>query len=255
MKKRLLIIFVALAGMTMQCMAQKEFIAPRFTKAFQVLTKSVNIRQEPSIQSKVIGKGPDILLVIEDTGEWYYACILKDGITLSQPGYVSKKVCKIKELPALDATYIRNAWSDAMLSLKVRQIGRYNGYNIITYYDYYRDMGRTWVFIGKNMGSVCVGKMLFYLDDSSDDANYSLSSSGGGDDVKVSKKRVNDKEGNPDWSKLTDDEISKILSMGDAVLMVAGTQEHTYRDGTSESGKGVETYSFDGSDYQGPLLQ
>lgn len=255
MKRKLFIILTVLVGITMQCMAQKEFITPKFTKAFKVLSNSVNIRQEPSIQSKVIGKGPDILLVIEETEEWYHACILKDGVTLSQPGYVSKKVCKVKELSALDATYIKNAWSDAMLSLKVRQSGKYKGYNIITYYDYYRDRGRTWVFVGKNMGSVCVGKMLFYLDDSFDDAEYTLSSPEGSDNVKVSKKRMNDKEGDPDWSKLTDDEISRILSNGAAVIMVAGIQEHTYRDGTSESGKGVETYSFDESDYQGPILQ
>ena len=216
MKKKNILMFVALIEMAMQIVAQENLVIPQFTKALKVLSKGVNIRQAPSTQSAKIGSGPEVFLVIDETDEWYHACILKNGWTLSKPGYVSKKACKVKELPSLDANYIKNAWNGAELSLTTRKKGKYKGYSIISYYI------------------------------------YEIFSPGGGDDVKVPTNHVNDGEGNPNWSKLTDNEIDKIMLIGDDVLMVAGTIVHDFRDGESESGDGVVTYSFDKSDYQGP---
>jgi len=255
MEKRILSLIIVTVSIALHSFAQTEIVYPQFTKALKVQSKGVNIRQAPSTQSAKINNSPEVLLVIDETDEWYHACILKSGLTLSQPGYVSKKVCKVKELPALDANYVQNAWDGAELSLTTRQSGEYKGYSIISYYVYTTDMGRYWIFVGKNLGNVCVGTLCCYLEDSSDGTEYSLFSPGGGDKVKVPANRVNDKEGNPDWSKLTDGEINQIMLMGDVVLMVAGSMEHDFRDGESESGDGVVTYSFDKSDYQGPTYR
>ena len=148
MKKKNILMFVALIEMAMQIVAQENLVIPQFTKALKVLSKGVNIRQAPSTQSAKIGSGPEVFLVIDETDEWYHACILKNGWTLSKPGYVSKKACKVKELPSLDANYIKNAWNGAELSLTTRKKGKYKGYSIISYYIYEMDMGRYWIFIG-----------------------------------------------------------------------------------------------------------
>ena len=109
--------------------------------------------------------------------------------------------------------------------------------------------------IGKNKGNVCIGKQCYYWRVWSDDTEYSLQSING-EALEVPMSRIGDSDG-PDWNKLTDREIDKIMSFDSIELMVAGTQTQAYRDGlgtTTESGNGVVTYSFDKAKYTGETM-
>ncbi len=254
MKKRLLILFLAVVGMEMTSEAQTELTYPKFTKVLKVTSKSVNIRKEPSTQSAKLGNSPEYLLVLDENEEWYHACILKEGAVLPQPGYVSKKVCKVKPSPNLDDNYVKQCWGEAGVSIENRTNGKYKGYCIITYYEFYCGAERNWIFIGKNKGNVCIGRQCYYSRVWSDDTEYSLLSNNG--ELQVPISRIGDSD-NPDWNKLTDREIDKIMSFDSIELMVAGTQTHGYRDGleaTIESGNGVVTYSFDEAKYTGETM-
>lgn len=255
MKKRLLVLFLAVVGMQMPSEAQTELTYPKFTKVLEVTSKSVNIRKEPSTQSAKLGNSPEYLLVLDENEEWYHACILKEGAVLPQLGYVSKKVCKVKPSPNLDGNYVKQCWDGAGVSIENRTNGKYKGYCIITYYEFYCGAERNWIFIGKNKGNVCIGRQCSYSRVWSDDTEYSLQSNNG-EALEVPMSRIGDSDG-PDWNKLTDREIDKIMSFDSIELMVAGTQTQAYRDGlgtTTESGKGVVTYSFDKAKYTGETM-
>ena len=72
MKKRISILMLAVLGMAIQGVAQVTLEFPKFTKVLQVLSKGINVRAEPSTQSEIICKGPQMLLVIDETAEWYH---------------------------------------------------------------------------------------------------------------------------------------------------------------------------------------
>lgn len=157
MKKSLFLFFFTLAGMSVNCMAQ-NFIAPKFTKMLTVLSKNINIRQEPSTQSPKTGKNPKYLFVIDETDEWYYAaCVLSNGELLSNPGYVSKKVCKVTVQNENIETILKANPECGDLEYKKRTSG--------TYKDFYCISGPwdNWVsfsFVGKNIAGVFMGRFI-----------------------------------------------------------------------------------------------
>ena len=78
MKKILLLLF-ALLGLALQGMAQTVIEFPQYTKILKVVSKGINVREEPSTQSAKLGNSPDMLLVVDEDAEWYHACIIKNG--------------------------------------------------------------------------------------------------------------------------------------------------------------------------------
>lgn len=262
MKKRLLFLLLAMVGMTLQSMAQYIADVPKFSKLLTVTSKGVNIRQEPSATSPKMGSNPKYLFVIDETPEWYYACILKDGNIMSRPGYISKKACKTKCPPSVNATYVKNSFPDHQLVVKTRQTGKYKGYTTISFYYFNLGWSRYYLFIGKPFNNTYIGKLYRY--DSYGEGYVAIRRAESQDDreLKVPDSRGLIGENGDDFSKLNDNEIEKLWSFGDPnklTVLYADKVEFEYRNGmdpnTKESGPGVETYEFDSYGYEGETVQ
>lgn len=126
MKKRLFILLIALVGMTTICMAQ--IYVPRFQKIVKVTSQGVNLRESASTKCRKLLWSPkrnvfnwehpaldntfkparaEYLLVIDETIDWIHAyALIEDGRVSDHAVYVSKSVCKTKNVPALTEKYI-----------------------------------------------------------------------------------------------------------------------------------------------------
>ena len=248
---------LAVLGMVMQGVAQVTLEVPKFTKVLQVLSKGINVRAEPSTQSEKIANGPELLLVIDETPEWYHACIVKGETLLPKPGYVSKKVCRVKVPKAVTADYVRRAFGEHCLELVNKTSGKYRGWATMSYRYFNLGMERQYFFIGKPIGNTFVGKLFSY--NSVDNQVVFYQEGVLGESVyTVSSGRLGG-EYEENLSKLTDSDLDKLLSSGDKnyyAIVYADKVEFTYSNGameppTTESGNGVQHVSFSIADFQG----
>lgn len=250
--KRFLILCLVLVGMTVQTSAQTKFKGPKFTKVLQVKSKGLNIRKAPTTSSPVIGKNPDYLLVIDETDEWYHAYIPTDGEDKSLVGYVSKKVCKAQDAKQINNAYIQHCAEDANISMSTRQSGKYKGYSVIRYNLVGYGHETCLLFIGKNLGTVCVGKLYEYQDGDSYTIRLDLGLESNGKELNVPLSYG--EYGKINVNKLTDSDIDKLLSFGndkEIHLLFASKMEFYYSADEVVTGDGVWTYQFDNSKYTG----
>ena len=246
-----------------QSMAQ-DYKLPKFTKILEVVSKGVNVRQQPSVNSPKLDCGsPDFLMVIDETADWYHAAILTngegDGEVVSQPGYVSKKVCKVRELKTLDENYARSVLQEADFTYNIRQAGKYKGYSIITYRSNYAADDHSGMFIGKMYGNCCIGAHVGF--EYEYDSNQIKITLGWDNDDLVylyipDKQVYNQEKGEYDFNGLTDQNIDRIFSISGKEftnILLPGTVRYHYRDGNGATGNGVSCYFFNHSLYQGEI--
>ena len=236
MKTKLFFVMIALMGMTLNGSAQQT--APsEFTKVLEVLNRGINVRAEPSTNSKKIGSDAKYLMVLSEDAEWYHAVVLTDGSLEPQGGYVSKKVCKVRDLPALDANYINRSLPDAGIRKTVRQSGKYKGYSIFCF-----DRAETYtLFFGRECGNYYVGTALECIDPYEE---YRFSGSDGEQSISSVRVQKSEEGMEPDWNKLSDYEIDKLLAIeSKTFILLPGRMTITYRGDTEDSvGEGVNIY-------------
>ena len=250
MKKLLLFAFVV--ATTIISVAQ-DVKLPEFTKVLEVLNRGVNVRAEPSTTSAKIGSNPEFLLVIDEDAEWYHAYVLIEGESegrfLTQPGYVSKKVCKVREPKALNADYARNVLPEANLSFCVRKSGRYKDYCIVSYDEYYSRSGLTLLFVGKVYGNYAVGVQRAIEEDYGTERIKSFGDDGELLDIPLARVYPSTAD-SYDWNGLTDAEIDKLLETLDddeVNVLLPGRVVYTHRDLEEVTGEGVVCYRYKAS--------
>lgn len=169
--------------------AQNEITIPKFTKLIQ-LVNNVNLRKEPNTNCpklllrtkyfkeqdgwikgyshegycwqekndgyEYVPARADYLLVLDESDEWYHGLALLENYTPVVEVYVSKKAAKTKVPKKITSAYI-SITEDA--ESFVRTSGRYKDYVIITGGDSSLQSSDEYIFIGKNVGGVCFGKL------------------------------------------------------------------------------------------------
>lgn len=243
MKKLLLFAFVV--ATTVISVAQ-DVKLPEFTKVLEVLNRGVNVRQQPSTSSPKIGSNAKYLMIKDEDAEWYHAVVLTNEGALPQAGYVSKKVCRVRDLAVVDADYIRKSLPDAGISKVVRQSGKYKGYSMISF-----DEAETYtLFIGRDCGKFYVGTAFYCIEP---DEEYSFYGSNGEISIPAVRVQKSEDDMQPDWGKLSDYEIDKLMATeSETSILLPGRMEIIYRGDTDSSvGEGVNVYPFDAKQYIG----
>ena len=250
MKTKLFFVMIAMMSMALSSCAQEASL-PKFTKVLEVLNRGINVRAEPSTTSAKIGSNPEFLLVIDEDAEWYHAYVLIEGESegrfLTQPGYVSKKVCKVREPKALNADYARNVMPEANLSFCVRKSGRYKDYCIVSYDEYYSRSGLTFLFVGKVYGNYAVGVQRAIEKDYGTERIKSFGDDGELLDIPLARVYPSTAD---DWNGLTDVEIDKLLESLDddeVNVLLPGRVVYTHRDLEEVTGEGVVCYRYNAS--------
>lgn len=252
MKTKLFFVMIAMMSMALSSCAQEASL-PKFTKVLEVLNRGINVRAEPSTTSAKIGSNPEFLLVIDEDAEWYHAYVLIEGESegrfLTQPGYVSKKVCKVREPKALNADYARNVMPEANLSFCVRKSGRYKDYCIVSYDEYYRRSDLTYLFVGKVYGNYAVGVQRAIEEDYGTERIKSFGDDGELLDIPLARVYPSTAD-SYDWNGLTDVEIDKLLETLDddeVNVLLPGRVVYTHRDLEEVTGEGVVCYRYNAS--------
>lgn len=260
MKKILLLLF-ALLGLALQGMAQTVIEFPQYTKILKVVSKGINVREEPSTQSAKLGNSPDMLLVVDEDAEWYHACIIKNGKILPKPGYVSKKVCRVIQPKSIDATYVKRAFEEQALQVANKSNGKYHGWTFISFRFFSLGWEECYCFVGKPVGNSFIGKLFTYQ--STDDEVIIRNASSLSDGMlSVPYSRLEGPKGE-DFTKLTDREVDKLLAFGSKdifTILYAGKVSFEYSNGaydppTVESGEGVETIEVNVFGFQGAMSE
>lgn len=224
MKKRLLIMLVALVGMTLQSMAETNHTtgAPDVKKIVVVNADKVNIRKQPNvnsprISSAVQGVG---LVVTGESGDWYAIVIneepddYREGMPKVINGYIMKKFCDDAELVPITTKMLND---DESIRYDMISSGRHKGVVIVQNNSGF--MPEVW--IGKNKDNIwCFDRMALQGDLMND-------------------FRIDDKSDMFDFSRLTDAQVDIILKKASsgfakAVYWVKGhqmaTEDYYYRE-------------------------
>ena len=258
------ILLVTIFGMVQQAMAEDYFKFPKFTNILKVESKGVNVRRQPSLQAVKLTTNPQLLLLLDETDEWYHVAVVKDEKLLATTGYVSKKV-KVSKTPNINSNYVKNAFGEQGIEIYGRMEGMFKGWSIISFRFFSLGWERKYLFIGKriNNGAAYVGKLLYYCDN---DRNYFFDVEGMGDADEEGEPAIIPiiqlgEYMEPDFSKLTDGDIKSLLKKGsfDTVTVLYADQiAFEYRNGiddnTVESGSGIDTTTMDVGDYQGDSI-
>ena len=160
--KKLAILFL-MVGMTLCVTAQTAFMAdvPAFRKIVKVKGNSINLRQKPSIQSKIVDNlaNGDYLAVVGEKGDWYHVCRSEwitpnadkgGNATVQIPiqGYVMKKYCQNCELGTFNLQY-QNVF--------VKTSGRHQGICLWSLYNGHEEDWHGLTFaIGKMQDNIAV---------------------------------------------------------------------------------------------------
>lgn len=162
--KRLLLLLVAIVGMTLQSRAQLPFKveAPKFQKFVKVIAKDVNLRQQPSASSprlifqsnladdcmdcepslvwsnKPLRRGDEparasILAVIGESGEWYHVHFYEEYYE-PQEAYIMKKFCADMSLRPLSRADINKGNDGDVIQIKS---GKYQGLCLMRCWGWY----------------------------------------------------------------------------------------------------------------------
>lgn len=190
MKKRLLIMLVALVGMTLQSIGQNFTVTmPKFEKIVTVTGDRVNLRSKSNVKSNRVGvveKG-QALAVIREDGDWYEVfCNLEPEEYISKTGYlaeaqmghsgyVMKKFCQEIVLSDASGYEVIEKGSYAGVCIDQENVGLVPG-----------------LWVGKKVGNFCVfDHWIAY------------------EDIKTSVHR--DKYSVFDFSKMSDQDIANII--------------------------------------------
>lgn len=245
MKTKLLLVLLILAGTSI-----KGFSQQKFQKALEVLNRGVNVRAEASTSSEKIASNPEFLLVIDEDAEWYHAYILLNanggefGDILPNPGYVSKKVCKVREPKTLNSSYFQNAIELAQLTGCVRETGKYKGLCAISYNSDYAADDRENLFLGYLNDNYGYGFGISFVSDYGEDRIKSFGDDGALLNVPFARVK-SDNSLTYNWNALTDAEIDKIINPSATVsFILPGKVRFDFRDGGGETGESVVVYSF-----------
>ncbi|MBP3711439.1 MAG: hypothetical protein IJ219_02035 [Bacteroidaceae bacterium] len=243
MKSKLLLLLLILVGTSSKCFSED------IQKALQVLNRGVNVRAEASASSAKIASNPEYLLVVDEDEEWYHAYILmnangeESGEILPQLGYVSKKVCKVREPKAINSAYIQNAIKHASITASVRESGKYKGLCAFSFNSSYAADDREYLFLGILYDNYVWGVSIAFVCDYGEKRIRSFGDDG--ERLNVPFARIYpDNSDTYVWNALTDDEINKILSITAAnEYLLPGKVRFSFRDGDGETGDSFVIYS------------
>lgn len=168
MKKRLLMMLVALVAMTLQGMARTSQTAgvPVVKKIVVVKADKVNLRKQSNVNSPKIGSVEHgaSLVVTGENGDWYATVINEDpddyreGMPKVIKGYVMKKYCEDAELVSLTTTVLND---DENIRYDMVSSGNHKGVVIVQNNTGF--MSEVW--IGKEKGNIwCFDRMALQVD-------------------------------------------------------------------------------------------
>lgn len=191
MKKKLLMMLVAMVGMTLQSIGQDFTVTmPKFEKIVTVTGDRVNLRSQPNVKSSrtgVVEKG-QALAVIREDGDWYEVfCNLEpEGEFESKTGYEAE--AQMGHSGFVMKKFCQEAAMDDDSGYEVIEKGRYAG--LCVDQQTFGVVPELWV--GKKVGKVCIFDHRIAFED-----------------IKTSVPR--DNYAGFDFSKMSDQDIANII--------------------------------------------